>query len=183
MRLLLEFNTELQIIPDEDEKRQREQARRRHKHLQELADVQIREIISTLMSVSTRTQILSPEQERIDDSLINSDTYLDDSLFDSVNTQKEDQKFIDRHNKLTELYTKTNKNFLRTTENDKELQAADYGLVMLNIDEKKKLSNSTMLLEEPLLATRFSSEIADSDVRMAQSMDSVFDFKTGPLQK
>ena len=39
MRLLLEFNTELQIIPDEDEKRQREQARRRHKHLQELADV------------------------------------------------------------------------------------------------------------------------------------------------
>jgi len=39
MRLLLEFNADLKEGPEMDEKRKREQALRRHKHLQTLADL------------------------------------------------------------------------------------------------------------------------------------------------
>ena len=78
------------MTPEEDEMRQREQARRRHKHLQKLADQQIRELISTLMSVSNPSQILSLELERNEDSLNSSETDLDDSLFNSDNSKKED---------------------------------------------------------------------------------------------
>ena len=52
MRLLLEFNQDLQSSPGSKEKKEREQAKRRLKHLQELADYQIQDIVNTLISVS-----------------------------------------------------------------------------------------------------------------------------------
>lgn len=116
MRLLEEFNQDLHGSPQSREKQEREQAQRRQKHFQELADYQIQDILATLISVSANVKprtsscrlgseyfaSLAQQETEVDDD----QQSLADSNFFSETSSQNEMRFHNRFNELTDIYCK-----------------------------------------------------------------------------